>query len=96
MCPKGSKLRDEPVESDLRLTPLLLTTLVPVAIYSSAVAVLGLIIGPMARVAAYLSGLLGEKKHTPFRELAVLLSLLLTTAKAVSAWIQELSHLPPG
>ena len=52
----------------------------------SAFIFLGVFVKPFARVAGYLCGLLGEKEKTPFAELAVLISLLAATVKALSKW----------
>jgi hypothetical protein len=71
---------------DWPLTPLLLTTFIPVTLYMSAFIILGIILKPFAWVAGYLCGLLGEKEKTPFAELAVIISLLGATAKALSEW----------
>lgn len=68
---------------DWPLTPLILTAFIPVSIYMSVLILLG-ISGILLRIAGYICGLLGEKQHTPFFELAVALSLLTTAAKGVT------------
>lgn len=68
---------------DWPLTPLILTAFIPVSTYMSVLILLG-ISGILLRIAGYICGLLGEKQHTPFFELAVALSLLTTAAKGVT------------
>lgn len=68
------------------LTPILFTTFIPVTIYMSAFLFLGILVKPFARTAAYLCGLLWEKKQTPFLVFAVALSGMLTLTKAFSEW----------
>ena len=73
-----------PRHSDWSLTPLLLTTFIPVAVYMSIFIFLGFIVKPFARMAGYICGLLGEKEKTPFFELAVALSLFIILFKSLS------------
>lgn len=68
------------------LTPILFTTFIPVALYMSAFLFLGILVKPFARTAAYLCGLLWEKKQTPILVFAVTLSGMLTLTKAFSEW----------
>lgn len=71
---------------DWPLTPTLFTTFIPVTLYMSAFIFLGIIIKPFARAASYICGLLFEKKQTPFLAFSLILSGLLTVAKALSEW----------
>lgn len=80
---------------DWPLTPVLLTTFIPVAAYMLAFVFLGIVVRPFARIAAYICGLLGEKEKTPFAELAVIISLLGAAAKALSEW-SWLKHVLSG
>lgn len=75
------------------LTPVLLTTFIPVSIYLMILIILGLIIKPFLRFSSYLCGLLSEKENTPFMELAFVLSLLIVTAKALSEWEWFVNHI---
>ena len=68
------------------LTPVLLTTFLPVVIYSSAVILLGFVLQPAMRVSGYFCGLLGEKKNTPFLELSFVLSALTAAGKTFADW----------
>ncbi len=71
---------------DWPLTPILLTTFVPVLIYMSIFVAISFFLKPIARISAYLCGLLSEKENTPFLELATIISLVLATVKAFSEW----------
>ena len=71
---------------DMLLTPLLLTTFVPVVAYMSTFIILGVIVRPFAHLARFLCRLLDEKEKTPFAELAMILALLTSTAKALAEW----------
>lgn len=83
----GVLMLQRPSENlDWLLTPVLLTTFMPVALYSLAVIGLGFIVRPFFRIAGYFCGLLGEKENTPFRELAGVLSLFLATGKFWAEW----------
>ncbi len=75
-----------PSHPDWPLTPTLFTTFIPVTLYMSAFIFLGIIIKPFARAASYICGLLFEKKQTPFLAFSLILSGLLTVAKALSEW----------
>lgn len=70
----------------LALIPLLLTTAVPVAAYMSVFCFTGLVLRPLAKLSAYLCGLLGEKTNSPFLELAVLISMIVAATKAILEW----------
>ena len=71
---------------DWPLTPTLFTTFIPVTLYMSAFIFLGIIIKPFARAASYICGLLYEKQQTPFLAFSLMLSGLITVAKALSEW----------
>lgn len=79
-------LRATASSPDWALTPILLTTFIPVVMYMSAFVVLGLVVSPLARLSGYVCGVLSEKEKTPFAQLAILLSLLTVAAKALWEW----------
>lgn len=78
--------RASPMNPDWPLTPVLLTTFIPVTTYMAVFIFLGFILKPFTRITGYLCGLLGEKEKTPFFELAFVFSLFTTAAKAFSEW----------
>jgi hypothetical protein len=71
---------------ELRLTPFILTAFIPVTLYMSLLIFLTLILRPIALIAGYLCGLLGEKQKTPFAELATIISLFIAMLKALNEW----------
>jgi hypothetical protein len=75
-------LNVSPAAPEWPLLPVTLTAFIPVAGYMSAIILLGFLAVVM-RCAGYLCGLLGEKQHTPFFELATALSLLTLICKAL-------------
>lgn len=78
-------LKASPAHPDWPLTPLLLTTFIPVAVYMSAFIFLGIVVRPFAWLAGLVCGMFsGDKK--PFTELGVIISLLGFAGKALSEW----------
>lgn len=78
-------LNASPAHPDWPLTPLLLTTFIPVAIYMAAFIFLGIVVRPFARFAGYVCGMLSEEEK-PFTELGVIISMLGFAVKALSEW----------
>jgi hypothetical protein len=79
-----------------QLTPVLLTTFIPISIYMLALMSLSAL-KPIAATIRYLCGLLSEKKNSPFLELGTIMALILGLAKALTDWpwmIRVISHLP--
>lgn len=68
----------------LMLTPLMLTTCVPVLIYMGTLLFVVLVLKPLSKVASYMCGLLSEKDNSPFFELATVISLFLGILTAIS------------
>lgn len=68
------------------LAPLILTTTIPVLIYTFPLLLIAYVIKPLLIASGYLCGLLGEKKDTPFFEFATLISMILGLIKALQEW----------
>jgi len=71
---------------DWLLTPILLTTFIPVVIYMSALIFLGIIVKPFAKAASHICGVMWEKEQTPYLVLSIILSQIIALAKALSKW----------
>ena len=68
------------------MIPILLTTFIPVVFYMGIFIVLGLIVKPITRFTGYVCKLIFEKEKSPFFQLSLILSFLITFIKALSQW----------
>ena len=68
------------------LSPLLLTTLIPVVSYMGIILGIIFVLKPLTIASGYLCGLLSEKKNTPFMELATVIAMFITMLKSVMEW----------
>ena len=86
-------LSASPESPDWSLSPILLTTFLPVALYMFAFVVASFVLRPAKIVSGYLVKVLGDKGKFPFSELGVIVGMGVAAVKAVAFWLSGWTEL---
>lgn len=76
-------------DPDWNITPLMLTTFIPVAAYSSLFLVVGLLVKPALMITGHIMERLTEESRIPFTQAGLTLVAVIVAIKAVCDWLRH-------